>query len=84
MGEGIKLLVVKHEEAKWGWYRYPEGGGWTRRVRLCGASPRRHGSGDWSKTYECIPEVLLGLRFFAFAIVLLKRLAPALGILGGA
>lgn len=34
--------------------------------------------------YECIPEVLLGLRFFAFAIVLLKRLAPALGILGGA
>ncbi len=28
------------------------------------------------KDYEQIPEVLLGLHLFAFAIVLLKRLAP--------
>ena len=63
VGEGIKLLVVKHEEAKWGWYRYPEGGGRTRRVRFCGASPRWHGSGDWSKTYERIPEGAVGASF---------------------
>ena len=75
---------MKHEEAKRGSVLLP------RRWVVDPKSPTLR-SFAWMarfrtlvKDYERIPEVLLGLHLFACAIVLLKRLAPALGMMGSA
>ncbi len=71
---GIDLLVVKHEQAKRGFVLLPRrwvverSFAWMARFRRL------------VKDYERVPEVLVGLHFVAFSMVLLNRLGPNLGL----
>ena len=71
---GIDLLVVKHEEAKRGFLLLPRRWvverwfAWMARCRRL------------VKDYERVPEVLVGLHFVAFSMLLLNRLGPNLGM----
>ena len=71
-GEGIDLFVVKHEEAKKGFVLLPRrwvverSFAWLARLRRL------------ARDYERLPETLAALHFLAFAMLMLKRLAPLL------
>ena len=73
-GEGIELFVVKHEEAKKGFVLLPRrwvierSFAWTARLRRL------------ARDYERLPETLAALHFLAFAMLMLKRLAPLLAL----
>ena len=75
---GIELLVVKHESAKRGFVLLPRrwvverSFAWIARFRRL------------VKDYERMPEVLVGLHFVAFTMVLLGRLGPNLGLAASA
>lgn len=70
--EGIKLFVVKHEQAKKGFVLLPRrwvverSFAWLARFRRL------------ARDYERLPETLAGLHFLAFAMLMFKRLAPFL------
>ena len=70
--QGIRLFVVKHEEAKKGFVLLPRrwvverSFAWTSRLRRL------------ARDYERLPETLAGLHFLAFAMLMLKRLTPFL------
>jgi transposase len=69
---GIKLVVVKHTEAKRGFVLLPKrwvverSFAWTSRFRRL------------AKDYERLADTLKGLHFLAFACLLLHRLLPLL------
>jgi transposase len=69
---GIKLVVVKHEEAKRGFVLLPRRWvverAWTSRFRRL------------ARDYERLAETLRGLHFLAFACLLLHRLLPLLSL----
>lgn len=75
---GIKLLVIKHKQAKRGFVLLPRrwvverSFAWMARFRRL------------VKDDERIPEVLVGLHFVAFTAVLLGRLGPNLGLVASA
>lgn len=75
---GIILMVVKHEQAKRGFVLLPRrwvverSFAWMARCRRL------------VKDYERMPEVLVGLHFVAFAMLLLNRLGPSLGLVASA
>jgi transposase len=74
--QGIELLVVKHPEAKRGFVLLPRrwvverSFAWTTRFRRL------------IRDFERLPEVLAGLHFVAFSMLLLKRLLPMLTLPG--
>jgi transposase len=69
---GVKLFVVKLEEAKRGFVLLPRrwvverSFGWLARFRRL------------AKDYERLPKTLVGLHFLAFAILMLKKAAQLL------
>ncbi len=71
---GIKLVVVKHDEAKRGFVLLPRrwvverSFAWTSRFRRL------------ARDYERLAETLKGLHFLAFACLLLHRLLPLLAL----
>ena len=71
---GIKLIVVKHEEAKHGFVLLPRrwvverSFAWLARLRRL------------ARDYERLPETLAGLHFLAFSMLMLRRLSPFLGL----
>ena len=77
-GQGIELVVVKHEEAKRGFVLLPRR--WVVERSFAWVSRFRRLARD----YERLPEVLAGLHFVAFSVLLLKRLVPMLGMAGSA
>jgi transposase len=71
---GIDLLVVKREEAKRGFVLLPRC--WVVERSLAWMARCRR----LVKDYERVPEVLVGLHFVAFSMLLLNRLGPNLGL----
>ena len=75
---GIELVVVKHTEAKRGFVLLPRrwvverSFAWSTRFRRL------------LRDFERLPEVLAGLHFVAFSMLLLKRLLPMLTLPGSA
>lgn len=76
--EGIELFVVKHEEAKKGFVLLPRR--WVVERSFAWMSRLRRLARD----YERLPETLAALHFLAFAMLMLKRLAPLLAIAASA
>jgi len=70
--EGIKLFIVKHDEAKKGFVLLPRR--WVVERSFAWMSRLRRLARD----YERLPETLAGLHFLAFSMLMLKRLAPFL------
>ena len=76
--QGIELVVVKHAEAKRGFVLLPRrwvverSFAWSTRFRRL------------IRDFERLPEVLAGLHFVAFSMLLLKRLMPMLTLPGSA
>ena len=71
---GIELFVVKHEEAKKGFILLPKR--WVVERSFAWLSRLRRLARD----YERLSETLAALHFLAFAILMLKRLAPLLAL----
>jgi transposase len=70
---GMRLEVVKHEEAKWGFVLLPRR--WVVERDFAWASRFRR----LVKDYERLPTVLAGLHFVAFACLFLRQATSILG-----
>ena len=71
---GVELFVVKHEKAKKGFVLLPRR--WVVERSFAWLSRLRRLARD----YERLPETLAALHFLAFAMLMLKRLAPLLAL----
>ncbi len=70
---GIRLEVVKHEEAKRGFVLLPRR--WVVERDFAWASRFRR----LAKDYERLPDILAGLHFVAFACLFLRQATAVLG-----
>lgn len=70
--QGIRLFVIKHKEAKNGFVLLPRR--WVVERSFAWMSRLRRLARD----YERLPQTLAGLHFLAFAMLMLRRLAPLL------